>query len=135
MPAITASVEHALRSDVRPSASRSIPARPEQRHVRQFQALGGGQGGRPGGRDLVYPRGENLSKEGKRPSTFVPTRPRSRASFTWSKSSSPPEQEAARKVYEKEKVAIAQPAERIRHIVQSAFDGRRIVIFSARHER
>ena len=33
-------------------------------------------------------------------------------------------------MYEKEKVAIAQPAERIRHIVQSAFDGRRIVIFS-----
>ena len=40
------------------------------------------------------------------------------------------EQEAARKVYEKEKVPIATQAERVRHVVQSAFAGRRIVIFS-----
>jgi class I fructose-bisphosphate aldolase len=40
------------------------------------------------------------------------------------------EQAAAKKVYEKEKVAIAALPERVRHIVQSAFDGRRIVIFS-----
>jgi class I fructose-bisphosphate aldolase len=40
------------------------------------------------------------------------------------------EQDAARKVYEKEKVPIADPADRIRHVVQSAFNGRRIVIFS-----
>ena len=40
------------------------------------------------------------------------------------------EQAAARKVYEKEGVPIEDPADRIRHVVQSAFDGRRIVIFS-----
>jgi len=40
------------------------------------------------------------------------------------------EQEAARKVYEKEKVAIGTLAERVRHVVQSTFDGRRILIFS-----
>ena len=40
------------------------------------------------------------------------------------------EQAAAKKVYEKEKVVIGSLAERVRHIVQSAFDGRRIVIFS-----
>ena len=39
-------------------------------------------------------------------------------------------QEAARKVYEKEKVPIATLAERVRHVVQCAFAGRRIVIFS-----
>ena len=39
-------------------------------------------------------------------------------------------QEAARKVYEKEKVPIATLAERVRHVVQAAFAGRRIVIFS-----
>jgi len=38
--------------------------------------------------------------------------------------------DAARKVYEKEKIPIGTLAERIRHVVQSAFDGRRIVIFS-----
>src|SRR5882672_9193375 len=39
-------------------------------------------------------------------------------------------QEAARKVYEKEKVPIGSLAERVRHVVQCAFNGRRIVIFS-----
>jgi class I fructose-bisphosphate aldolase len=40
------------------------------------------------------------------------------------------EQEAARKVYEKENVPIGTLPERVRHVVQSTFDGRRIVIFS-----
>ncbi|MDX2272920.1 MAG: class I fructose-bisphosphate aldolase [Cyanobacteriota bacterium] len=40
------------------------------------------------------------------------------------------EQEAARKVYEKEGIPIATLAERVRHVVQCAFGGRRIVIFS-----
>jgi class I fructose-bisphosphate aldolase len=38
--------------------------------------------------------------------------------------------DAARKVYEATKVPIATLADRVRHVVQSAFDGRRIVIFS-----
>lgn len=40
------------------------------------------------------------------------------------------EQEAARKVYEGTKVRIGNLAERVRHVVQSTFDGRRVVIFS-----
>ena len=36
----------------------------------------------------------------------------------------------AKLVYEQNKVPIATAAERVRHVVQSAFDGRRIVIFS-----
>jgi class I fructose-bisphosphate aldolase len=40
------------------------------------------------------------------------------------------EQEAARKVYEKQKIPVATLADRVRHVVQSAFAGRRIVIFS-----
>jgi class I fructose-bisphosphate aldolase len=40
------------------------------------------------------------------------------------------EQEAARAVYEKEKVPIATLPERVRHVVQCAFAGRRILIFS-----
>jgi class I fructose-bisphosphate aldolase len=39
-------------------------------------------------------------------------------------------QDAARKVYEKEQVPIATLADRVKHIVQCAFAGRRIVIFS-----
>ncbi|MEC4811690.1 MAG: class I fructose-bisphosphate aldolase [Scytonema sp. PMC 1069.18] len=40
------------------------------------------------------------------------------------------EQEAARKVYEKEQIPIETLTERVRHVVQCTFNGRRIVIFS-----
>ncbi|HUO23384.1 MAG TPA: class I fructose-bisphosphate aldolase [Caulobacteraceae bacterium] len=40
------------------------------------------------------------------------------------------EQAAARAVYEAEKIPIATQAERVKHVVQSTFAGRRIVIFS-----
>jgi class I fructose-bisphosphate aldolase len=40
------------------------------------------------------------------------------------------EQAAAKKVYESEKIKIDTLAHRVRHVVQSAFNGRRIVIFS-----
>jgi class I fructose-bisphosphate aldolase len=40
------------------------------------------------------------------------------------------EQGAARKVYEAEAVPVGTPAERVRHVVQAAFNGRRLVIFS-----
>ncbi len=40
------------------------------------------------------------------------------------------EQAEAKAVYEQNKVPIGTQAERVRHVVQSAFDGRRIVIFS-----
>ena len=37
---------------------------------------------------------------------------------------------AAKKVYEEQKIDISTPAARVRHVVQSAFNGRRIVVFS-----
>ena len=40
------------------------------------------------------------------------------------------EQEAAKKVYEKEKIKIETLEDRVRHVVQSCFNGRRVVIFS-----
>ena len=40
------------------------------------------------------------------------------------------EQEEARKAYEKNAVPIATLTDRVRHVIQSSFDGRRIVIFS-----
>ena len=40
------------------------------------------------------------------------------------------EQDAARKVYESEGIPVGTLADRVRHVVQSAFNGRRIVIFS-----
>ena len=40
------------------------------------------------------------------------------------------EQEEAKKAYVKNAIPVATLAERVRHVVQSSFDGRRIVIFS-----
>lgn len=40
------------------------------------------------------------------------------------------EQAAAKKIYEGTKIPISTAAERVRHVVQCAFNGRRIVIFS-----
>ena len=40
------------------------------------------------------------------------------------------EQDAARKVYDAEGIEIDTLADRVRHVVQSCFDGRRIIIFS-----
>lgn len=40
------------------------------------------------------------------------------------------EQAAAKKVYEKEGVPVGTLAERVRHVVQATFSGRRVVIFS-----
>jgi len=40
------------------------------------------------------------------------------------------EQAEAKKAYDKAKVPIGTLADRVRHVIQSAFDGRRIVIFS-----
>jgi fructose-bisphosphate aldolase, class I len=40
------------------------------------------------------------------------------------------EQAPAKKVYESEVIPIGTPAERVRHVVQATFNGRRIVIFS-----
>jgi class I fructose-bisphosphate aldolase len=45
------------------------------------------------------------------------------------------EQDAARKVYEAEKIPVGTVADRVKHIVQSAFNGRRIVIFSGGSKR
>lgn len=40
------------------------------------------------------------------------------------------EQEAARKVYDARRIPVGTMAERVRHVVQSAFNGKRMVIFS-----
>jgi fructose-bisphosphate aldolase, class I len=40
------------------------------------------------------------------------------------------EQDAARKVYEERRIPIATPAGRVRHVLDCAFAGCRIVIFS-----
>ncbi len=82
-----------------------------------------------------YPRGEGLSKEGETAIDVVAYAAQIAAQLgahiiKVKVPSAHVEQAAAKKVYETEKIPISTPTDRIRHVVQSTFDGRRIVIFS-----
>jgi class I fructose-bisphosphate aldolase len=82
-----------------------------------------------------YPRGAGLSKEGETAIDVVAYAAQIAAQLGAHliKVKAPTahiEQDAARKVYEKHGIPIDTLADRVRHVVQSAFNGRRIVIFS-----
>jgi class I fructose-bisphosphate aldolase len=82
-----------------------------------------------------YPRGSDLSKQGETALDVVAYAAQIAAQLGAHviKVKLPTEnleQAEAKKVYEKAQVPMATAAERVRHVVQSAFDGRRIVIFS-----
>ena len=82
-----------------------------------------------------YPRGSGLSKEGETAIDVTGYAAQIAAQLgahiiKVKLPSANIEQEAARKVYEKEQIPIETQAQRVRHIVQCTFNGRRIVIFS-----
>jgi class I fructose-bisphosphate aldolase len=82
-----------------------------------------------------YPRGEALSKEGETAIDICAYAAHMAALLgAHIIKVKPPtsflEQAEAKKVYEKEKIDISTGAARIRHVVQSCFNGRRIVVFS-----
>jgi class I fructose-bisphosphate aldolase len=82
-----------------------------------------------------YPRGDALSKEGETGMDICAYAAHMAALLgAHIIKVKPPtahlEQAEAKKVYEKEKIAIGSMAERIRHVVQACFNGRRIVVFS-----
>src|SRR3989441_847690 len=82
-----------------------------------------------------YPRGSGLSKEGETAIDVTAYAGHIAAQLgahviKVKLPSAHVEQAAAKKVYEKEGVPLGTLAERGRHVVQAAFDGRRIVIFS-----
>jgi class I fructose-bisphosphate aldolase len=82
-----------------------------------------------------YPRGSGISKEGETAIDVVAYAAQIAAQLgAHLIKVKPPtdhvEQDAARKVYEKQGIPIGTLADRVRHVVQSAFNGRRVVIFS-----
>jgi fructose-bisphosphate aldolase, class I len=137
LQAITSSVSDALRLGC---AAVGFTIYPGSEHrfemYQQIRAIG--EEAKRNGLAVViwsYPRGSGLSKEGETAIDVCAYAAQIAAQLgahiiKVKFPSDHIEQDAARKVYEKEKVPIADPADRIRHVVQSAFDGRRIVIFS-----
>lgn len=82
-----------------------------------------------------YPRGSSLSKEGETAIDVVAYAAQITAELgadiiKIKLPSARVEQAEAQKVYQQYEMPIATLAERVRHVVQSAFAGRRIVIFS-----
>jgi len=82
-----------------------------------------------------YPRGSGLSKEGETAIDVVAYAAQIAAQMgahiiKVKLPSAHIELAAAKKVYEAQSIPIKTLADRVRHVVQSSFDGRRIVIFS-----
>lgn len=82
-----------------------------------------------------YPRGSAISKEGETAMDVVAYAAQIAAQLgahviKVKLPSAHLEQAAAKKVYESAQISIKTLSERVKHVVQSAFDGRRIVIFS-----
>jgi class I fructose-bisphosphate aldolase len=82
-----------------------------------------------------YPRGSSISKDGETAVDVVAYAAQIAAQLgahiiKVKLPSAHIEQAEAKKVYEKTAIPIATQAERVRHVIQSAFNGRRILIFS-----
>lgn len=136
-PAITGSVDDALRLGCAAIGFTIYPASSARNEMyAQIRELGE-EAKRKGLAVVVwsYPRGASISKDGETAIDVVAYAAQIAAQLgAHIIKVKPPtahiEQDAARKVYEKQQIAVATLADRIKHVVQSAFNGRRIVIFS-----
>ncbi len=137
VPAVTGSVKEALRLGcsavgftIYPGSAYCVPMYQQLREIAEEA--------KASGLAVVvwsYPRGSELSKEGETAIDVVAYAAQIAAQLGAHiiKVKLPTahlEQAAAKKVYEGQQVPIKTLPERVKHVVQSAFDGRRIVIFS-----
>src|SRR6184192_2176795 len=136
-PAITASVDDALRLGCSAIGFTIYPASAARNEMYgQIRALAE-EAKRKGLAVVVwsYPRGSSISKQGETAIDVVAYAAQIAAQLgAHVIKVKPPtqhiEQPEAKKAYEKAGVAISTLSERVRHVVQSSFDGHRIVIFS-----
>jgi len=135
--AITGSVDDALRLGCAAIGFTIYPGSSQRNEMyEQIRELG--EEAKRAGLAVVvwsYPRGSGISKDGETAVDVVAYAAQIAAQLgAHVIKVKPPtdhiEQDAARKVYESEGIPVATLADRVRHVVQSAFAGRRIVIFS-----
>jgi class I fructose-bisphosphate aldolase len=136
-PAITGSVDEALRLGCSAIGYTIYPASAERNSMYDdLRALT--EEAKAKGLAVVvwsYPRGSGISKQGETAIDVVAYAAQIAAQLgAHVIKVKPPtahiEQDAAKKVYEKYAIKIDTLADRVKHVVQSAFGGRRIVIFS-----
>src|SRR5438128_11981281 len=137
LSAVTGSVQDAMRLGCVAIGFTIYPGSAHSRQMyEQVRALG--EEAKRAGLAVVvwsYPRGSSMSKEGETAIDVVAYAAHIAAQLgahviKVKLPTAHVEQAEAKKVYEKEGVALGTLAERVRHVVQAAFDGRRIVIFS-----
>ena len=136
-PAITGSVKDALRLGCAAVGFTIYPGS-NQRDAMYMELRKISEEAKEAGLVVVvwsYPRGSALSKKGETAIdvTAYATQIAAQLGAHILKVKPPTEhleQDAAKKVYESEKIPVGTLAERTRHVVQAAFGGRRIVIFS-----
>ena len=137
LPAVTGSVEEALRLGCSAVGFTVYPGSSHCGHMYE-QLRGIAEEAKQAGLAVVvwsYPRGSALSKDGETAIDVVAYAAQIAAQLgahiiKVKLPTSHLEQAAAKKVYEAEQIPIKTLSERVKHVVQSSFDGRRIVIFS-----
>ena len=136
-PAVTGSVEDALRLGCAAIGFTIYPGSAHRNEMyAEFREIA--EEAKASGLAVVlwsYPRGSGLSKDGETGIDVAAYAAQIAAQLgAHVVKVKPPtehiELDAARKVYEAEGINVSSLAERVAHVVQSAFDGRRIVIFS-----
>lgn len=137
IPAVTASVEDALKLGCVAVGFTIYPG--SINFKKMYEEIRGiAQKAKRNGLAVViwsYPRGSGLSKEGETAVDVVAYAVQIAAQLgAHLIKVKPPsehiELEEAKKVYEKYKIPIGTLSERVRHVIQSGFNGKRVVIFS-----
>ena len=135
--AVTSTVDDALRLGCAGIGFTIYPGSPERKHMYEEIMMTAAEAKRAGLAVIIwsYPRGEQLSKEGETAIDVIAYGAHIAAQLgAHIIKVKPPtafiEQDAARKVYEAQGIKVSSLADRTRHVVQSCFNGRRIVIFS-----
>ncbi len=137
LSAVTASVHDALRLGCAAIGFTIYPGSSQAR-VMYEQLRGLAEEAKSHGLAVVvwsYPRGSAISKDGETAIDVIAYAAQIAAQLgahiiKVKLPSAHIEQAEAKKVYEKTAIPIATQAERVRHVIQSAFNGRRILIFS-----
>lgn len=135
--ALTSQVDDALRLGCAAIGFTIYPGSAERKFMYEEIAIAASEAKKAGLAVVIwsYPRGEDLSKEGETAIDVVAYAAHIAAQLgAHIIKVKPPtshiEQEAARKVYQAQGIKVSKLADRIHHVVQSCFNGRRIVIFS-----
>jgi class I fructose-bisphosphate aldolase len=135
--ALTSSVDDALRLGCGAIGFTIYPGSSERKGMYEEVAQIGAYAKEAGLAVVIwsYPRGEQLSKEGETAVDVIAYAAHLAAELgahiiKVKPSTAHIEQDAARKVYLEQGIKINTMADRTRHIVQSCFNGKRIVIFS-----